>query len=61
MTREQVKAALPILQAFAEGKTVQFRPSDDEDWRDCVELAFGPLLRSPHCYRIKPEPREYEG
>ena len=30
MTREQAKELLPIIQAFAEGKTIQFRERDIE-------------------------------
>lgn len=55
MTREQAKELLPVIQAFAEGKTVQFRFSDGT-WVDCRQLDFsGPQLN----YRIKPEPREF--
>lgn len=48
MTREEAKELMPIIQAFAEGKTIE--------WKDLV-------VESPHfdckpsCYRIKPEPK----
>ena len=52
MAREQVKQILPLLQAYAEGKTVQIK--EDNGWVDLDELSFAePLLDS---YRVKPEP-----
>lgn len=30
MTREEVKRILPLMQAYAEGKTIQFLTVDDE-------------------------------
>lgn len=44
---------LPIIQAFAEGKTVQFKNSF-EDWIDCDNIMFN---WPPEKYRIKPEPK----
>ena len=52
MTREQSKELLPIIQAFAEGKTVQFL--DGGKWADVYETDFH---ESPVKYRIKPEPK----
>ena len=52
MTREQAKEILPIIQAFAEGKTVQFL--DGGKWADVYETDFH---ESPVKYRIKPEPK----
>ena len=52
MTREQAKELLPIIQAFAEGKTVQFL--DGGKWADVYETDFH---ESPVKYRIKPEPK----
>lgn len=48
MTREEAKEWLPIIQAFAEGKTIQFRE------RDIEEPSFDGCLNE---YRIKPEPK----
>lgn len=53
MTREQAKAMLPIIQAFAEGKTIQYRTSNNE-WVDTYKPSFSEL---PTKYRIKPEPK----
>ena len=56
MTREQAKNMLPIIQAFAEGKTIQYRNAECE-WEDIpigVNLSFAD---APSEYRIKPEPK----
>ena len=52
MTREEAKKLLPIIQAFAEGKTIECS-NQGEPWveTDC------PLWRNNCEYRIKPEPR----
>lgn len=50
MTREEVKKMLPIMQAYAEGRTIQFL--DGGKWLDLYESDF---YKSPERYRIKPE------
>ena len=51
MTREEAKELLPIIQAFAEGKTIEIY---DGEWKTMI-------IKDPHfdsvpsCYRIKPE------
>ena len=50
MTREEAKELLPIIKAFAEGKTVQIKVRGK--WVDLCETDFS---RSPDEYRIKPE------
>lgn len=54
MTREVVKKLLPIIKAFAEGKTIQFR-TNNRSWVDLVDnnLEINVLFE----YRIKPEPK----
>ena len=52
MIREQAKELLPIIQAFAEGKTIEFR-SYGGAWK----VAQTPTWSSHLCYRIKPEPK----
>lgn len=52
MTREEAKELLPIMQAYAEGKTIQFL--DGGKWLDLYESDF---YKSPERYRIKPEPK----
>ena len=51
MTREQAKELLPIIQAFAEGKTIQVWYNDT--WQDEEYPSFGELS----LFRIKPEPK----
>lgn len=59
MNRQQAKDLLPIIQAFAEGKTIQFyylKGLDEKLWRDIpdedVKFSYHPTR-----YRIKPEPK----
>lgn len=55
MTREEAKELLPVIQAFAEGKTIQVKVTDNRwyDWKDKTdELNFN---SGPQNYRIKPE------
>ena len=54
MTREEVKELLPIIQAFAEGKKIQFRCKTGE-WLNILNKFDFTL--SPDDYRIKPEPK----
>lgn len=59
MNRQQAKDLLPIIQAFAEGKTVQFKWGNgawaDLEKNDALNLAR--LVKYPQDYRIKPEPK----
>lgn len=52
MTRKEAKEMLPIIQAYAEGKTIQFL--DGGKWIDVYETDFH---ESTYKYRIKPEPK----
>jgi len=54
MTREQAKQLLPIIQAFAEGKTIEYRKDPSDDWGSLTSYNFNDPLG---CYRIKPEPK----
>ena len=51
MTREGAKELLPIMQAFADGKTIQDWTNDT--WKDKEYTSFGELSQSP----IKPQPK----
>ena len=52
MTREEAKQLLPILQAFAEGKTIQYRC--DGKYSDIKIILLGELEINSARYRIKP-------
>lgn len=53
MTRENAKELLPIIQAFAEGKTIQVQ--EDIDW--CYLGNDADFNLNPSRYRIKSEPK----
>lgn len=55
MKREEAKKLVPIIQAFADGKTIQLKV-DGGGWKDTAEPQF---LFSAENYRIKPEPRTF--
>ena len=55
MTREEIKELLPIMQAFAEGKAIQFRCKSGE-WVEIRNDEIDIFLR-PNDYRIKPDPK----
>lgn len=58
MTREQVKKALPLIQAFVEGKTIQTKNGSkriDID-SDKNQLILDSVVTYQDCFRIKPEP-----
>ena len=52
MTREEAKEWLPIIQAWAEGKPIQF---DSGSWIDINKDVY--TSNPPSKYRIKPEPK----
>ena len=52
MTREEAKELMPIIQAFVEGKTIEYRGFGGE-WK----AAHTPTWSSHLFYRIKPEPK----
>ena len=56
MTREEAKELLPIIQAFAEGKKIQYRNRSDE-WMDVKENEGLSFISHPSYYRIKPQPK----
>ena len=53
MDREYVKKILPIMQAFADGKTIEMLCFKDK-WKEVDEPYFN---LTPNCYRVKPEPK----
>lgn len=54
MNRQQAKELLPIMQAFAEGKTIQYYYGDN--WVDISPDGAVDFSDNPSNYRIKPEP-----
>jgi len=56
MTKENAHLFLPLVQALAEGKTIQYKSSSDQ-WIDSDKNGFA-FNAPPDHYRIKPEPRK---
>ena len=56
MKKKKTKELLPIIQAFAEGKVIQYRNNSNE-WLDIGKNASVGSTRLPLDYRIKPEPK----
>ena len=64
MNIEETKKAIEVMQAFVDGKDIQYRPIDASDWR--VYRHTNPPARICHVtwswsdydYRVKPEPLE---
>ena len=52
MTREEAKELIPIIQAFADGKTIEFFKQGE--W---MELNDPDFMWSADNYRVKPEPK----
>ena len=53
MTREEAKKMLPVIQAYAEGKTIEFLNYRNM-WEESEDVLF---CKEPKYYRIKPEPK----
>jgi len=56
MNRERAKELLPIIQAFAEGKDIQWKYNFGDVWSNYEHTID--LNITCGYYRIKPEPRE---
>ena len=52
MNRKEAAELLPIIQAFCEGKQIQFL---FDEWKDVDEIGIREFLENPELYRIKPE------
>ncbi len=55
MKRGEAKQLLPILQAFADGKKIEYRPYDGNGWFDVGDICMFNIDR--YTYRIKPTPK----
>lgn len=53
--KEEVKSVMNIIQAFADGKTIQAIDPYDDEWCNQTKLNFEALFEGE--YRIKPEPK----
>lgn len=53
--KEEVKSVMNIIQAFADGKTIQAIDPYDDEWCNQTKLNFEALFEGK--YRIKPEPK----
>ena len=53
--KEEVKSVMNIIQAFANGKTIQAIDPYEDEWIDQAGLNFKALFEGQ--YRIKPEPK----
>ena len=53
MTREEAKELMPIIKAFAEGKTIEIY---DGEW-NTIPFEAPHFDCAPSCYRIKQEPK----
>ena len=58
MNRERAKELLPIIQAYAEGKTIQYIGVGFENWHDVDNELEIDSMR--YKYRIKPESKYNE-
>ena len=62
MTKDEARHLAEVLNAWADGATMQWRYKATKVWRDCVLPACweADLIDPDKCeYRIKPEPREF--
>lgn len=51
MTRREAKELLPVIQAFAEGKKIEYHNDNDDEWIETLT----PVWQVGVKYRIKPE------
>ena len=57
MNKQTAQQYLPLIKAFAEGRTLQYKDSLNNKWLDATDLSFA---LAPERYRIKPEPIKQE-
>ena len=58
MNRQQAKDLLPIIQAFADGKTIQYYSTHPTPhWEDVLSNERVDFSKNSSKYRIKPEPK----
>jgi hypothetical protein len=59
MTKETYIKLKPILDAWAIGKTIQFRRINHTDWTDFEDSEIFANTTNYYEFRLKPEPREF--
>lgn len=52
MNKDNAKEFLPLVQALADGRTIQHKSTVSNAWTDVVQVSFN---LNPDRYRIKPE------
>ena len=57
MNKDNAHLYLPLVQAMADGKTIQMSDEGGKEWTNMTSIA---LNENPARYRVKPEPREWE-
>jgi hypothetical protein len=58
MNKENARLFLPLVQALADGKTIQHKMS--KNWTDIDDHVVIGFYDHPENYRIKPEPRTFK-
>lgn len=56
MDRKEAGELAKIMQAYADGKTIQVKALANDNWTDINNPSFSAPIG---CYRIKPEPRKF--
>lgn len=57
--RERLKQHLPVMQAWCDGKAIQFRAPESIEWIEYKGEYEPSWQRHTYQWRIKPEPREW--
>lgn len=57
MTREEARKMWPIIKAFGEGETIEYRNRRTDEWFNLGGMNGLSFDSSSECYRIKPEPK----
>lgn len=60
MTPERVKELLPVFEAYAEGKEIQYRRYPIDPWTDSSSENPDFAFYDGYSYRVKPTPTKYE-
>lgn len=57
MNKYNAHEYLPLVQALADGKTIQIKTTEWEDFEEYENIKFD---EDPSLYRVKPKPRTFE-